>query len=178
MTAWVYRRPQYQQRLRPLALAALFFQQSGDISAVGTIAIGTAAGATSLNAIAATGNIDIAATAVRSSLNAINAVGSIVIGVTPAVDAIVFRDAVATGAITIGGTGNLNAFSFGDLVGTLSIQVGTNAVISSIIDQPVLPVLRPQFRSVDGKTLADNFNRGLPEVPAYDWPNRRKFYNE
>ena len=47
--------------------------------------------------------------------------------------------------------------------------------ISGIV-QPVLPVIRPKFRSADAKSMADVYNRGLPEMPDYEWPNRRKFY--
>jgi len=43
---------------------------------------------------------------------------------------------------------------------------------------PVLPIHRPKFRTVDGKTLADNFNRGMKVTPDYDWPNRRKFFQD
>lgn len=42
--------------------------------------------------------------------------------------------------------------------------------------QPVLPVNRPNSRSIDARTLADSFNRGQPIEPDYTWPGGRKFY--
>ncbi len=44
------------------------------------------------------------------------------------------------------------------------------------IIQPVLPILTPAFRSIDAKSIADVYNRGLPDVPDYEFANRRKFY--
>lgn len=43
---------------------------------------------------------------------------------------------------------------------------------------PILPIPKPKFRTVDIKTLADHFNRGLPRKPDYEWPNKRKFYQD
>lgn len=47
---------------------------------------------------------------------------------------------------------------------------------TAAIVQPVLPIHTPGFRSIDAKSIADVYNRGLPEMPDYEWPNRRKFY--
>jgi len=44
------------------------------------------------------------------------------------------------------------------------------------IVQPVLPIHKPGFRSIDAKSIADVYNRGTADVADYDWPNRRKFY--
>jgi len=44
------------------------------------------------------------------------------------------------------------------------------------IVQPVLPILRPGFRSIDAKSIADVYNRGTPDIADYTWPNERKFY--
>lgn len=42
--------------------------------------------------------------------------------------------------------------------------------------QPILPITKPGFRTIDAKTLADVYNAGLPQMPDYTWPNGRKFY--
>lgn len=56
----------------------------------------------------------------------------------------------------------------------------TNAFFTGSFDlipaQPILPIPISSFRTIDAKTLADHFNRGLPRTPDYDFANRRKFY--
>ena len=42
--------------------------------------------------------------------------------------------------------------------------------------QPTPTIVAPQVRSIDAKTLADHFNRGLVATPDYEWPNSRKFF--
>lgn len=44
--------------------------------------------------------------------------------------------------------------------------------------QPKLPILRPTFRTIDGKTMADSYNRGQATQPDYEWPGRRRFYQK
>jgi len=44
------------------------------------------------------------------------------------------------------------------------------------IVQPILPITRPSFRSIDAKSIADVYNRGQPDTPDYEFANRRKFY--
>ncbi len=54
--------------------------------------------------------------------------------------------------------------------------IETGAVPMPETQQPGLPILRASFRSVDAKTLADNFNRGQPTEADYTWPGGRKFF--
>ena len=44
------------------------------------------------------------------------------------------------------------------------------------IVQPILPITKPTFRSIDAKSIADVYNRGQPDIPDYEFANRRKFY--
>lgn len=46
----------------------------------------------------------------------------------------------------------------------------------SIVVQPILPIAKPGFRSIDAKSISDVYNRGTADIPDYEWPNRRKFY--
>lgn len=43
-------------------------------------------------------------------------------------------------------------------------------------EQPVLPISKPQFRSIDAKSIADVYNRGTPDIADYKFPNGRRFY--
>jgi len=44
------------------------------------------------------------------------------------------------------------------------------------LPQPVLRIVKPQMRTIDAKSIADNYNRGMPIEPDYTWPGGRKFY--
>ena len=44
------------------------------------------------------------------------------------------------------------------------------------IVQPVLPIPKVSFRSMDAKSIADVYNRGTPLIPDYEFYGRRKFY--
>jgi hypothetical protein len=44
--------------------------------------------------------------------------------------------------------------------------------------QPVLRIVKPQMRSIDAKSIADNYNRGLAAEADYTWPGGRKFYQD
>lgn len=52
-----------------------------------------------------------------------------------------------------------------------------SALVFNQFQQKALPIRRPRERSIDAKTLADRFNRGMPVQPSYTWPGGRKFYN-
>ena len=41
-----------------------------------------------------------------------------------------------------------------------------------------LTINRPSYRSIDAKTLADSFNRGVAEIPDYEYPSGRRFYQD
>ena len=85
-------------------------------------------------------------------------------GETGGLDAFTYGDITANTGIVFGETGVMDAFRFGNLIANEAIIFGGFAKPddkSVFLPQPVLPVLKPTFKSVDGKTLADGFNRGL-----------------
>jgi hypothetical protein len=163
-----------------------------------SIAFGETPGLTSFGALAASESIAFGETVVWSAQVAIAASTPIAFGESAGIDAFVISDIAVSDGLTFGESAGLDAFTimdievsdgftfghsagidahlFGDIAVSADITFNHNVVGSTFIDQPVLPVIIPSFRSVDGKTLADAFNRGLPQVPVYDWPNRRKFY--
>ncbi len=53
---------------------------------------------------------------------------------------------------------------------------GTAWAVGGAIVQPILPITKPSFRSIDAKSIADVYNRGQPDTPDYEFANRRKFY--
>lgn len=46
------------------------------------------------------------------------------------------------------------------------------------IVQPVLSVYTPGFRSIDAKSIADQYNRGIPLDADYEVSGGRKFYQD
>lgn len=52
----------------------------------------------------------------------------------------------------------------------------TSAGVGTVRSQPVLPIHKVQTRSIDAKTIADRYNKGLPRQEDYLFGGARKFY--
>lgn len=181
MSNWVYRRPTFPRPRQRLATVPVFFSEPGAMAGVATISFSETAALTSLQAIAGTAAITFSETAAPGVYASISGAEAITFSESGGLDSFKYGDITANEGIVFGETALLAAFRFGDMVGNEQIIFGNFAKIddkSTFLPQPILPVLKPSFRAMDGKTLADNFNRGLVDTADYEWPNRRRFYQD
>jgi len=179
--SWVYRRPSFPRQRLQLALVPLLFSTPGEMSGTATITFGESAALGALKSTTGSAAITFGETAAPGVYANISGAEVITFSESGGLDAFVYGDIAGTAGIVFSESAVLDSFRFGDMLGNETIIFSHSAKIddkSTFLPQPILPVLRPTFRSVDGKTLADNFNRGLPETPDYDWPNRRRFYQD
>jgi hypothetical protein len=160
MAQHVYRRPPDPlQRFRLATVPVLFSESPGVISGTATITIGETAAPSAYASTAGSATITYSETATIQGITSLS----------------------ASTTLTFSESAALDAFRFGDMSAAESIifsEVAKLSDASTDLPQPVLPVLKPSFRSIDAKTLADHFNRGQPEMADYDWPNRRRFYQD
>jgi hypothetical protein len=59
------------------------------------------------------------------------------------------------------------------VVGGVSVQAGSFEVG---LTQPVLPIVKPSYRSIDAKSISDVYNQGQPLEADYEYSNGRRFY--
>lgn len=179
----VYRR-RHDYRARQ-ALDTAFFLPAGDMAGSAVIAFSEAAAIASIQAIAGSESIAFSEAAQLGGYGSFVGSEAIAFSETGGLDAFSFADGVFTATISFSELAALDGFTSVDGAMSTVIQIATSPPLPAKIDdfgtfvpQPVLPIIPPHIRAIDAKSLADHFNRGQPELPDYEWPSSRKFYQD